>query len=290
MVFDPNDRWTQAVSAVPHFRRRLLLERARKLISILRLYPTRLPRLLVDKRALDGRAHGSELSINCSLGRLRLDSHHARSQLREILISGAYAEPGFIPRSGWNIVDLGANLGFFSAWAMSFMRAGSLLAVEAVPETYEVMRANIDTARPPGVTVRTVNLAVTNVQGMLEFAVPDAFSNYARAVAHIGPLDGVSGIPRRAIPADSLNGIFGNQFAGTWPRIDLLKVDIEGSEVECLDGAEDVLPLTQRVVFEYHSKELLAQCAMRLARGGFRQVSVRGGLLDDKVGTSFWSR
>jgi hypothetical protein len=52
-------------------------------------------------------------------------------------------------------------------------------------------------------------------------------------------------------------------------RIDLLKVDVEGAEMEVLRGASRVLGITQRIVLEFHSHALLLQVQEILARNGF---------------------
>jgi len=284
--FDPNEGWIKA-AAVPGFKARLRRQRLAKLTTILRLYPHRLPGILSDQRAMA--KVGGALDVRCRMGRLQLDRPHAVAQLREIVVAGAYAAPGFVPRTGWRVVDVGANLGFYSAWAMSFMRSGDVVAIEAVPDTYKLMRANLMACRPAGVRVATFNFAVADRRGAVEFVVPDDYSNFARAASHLGTLGDVTGLRHQALQADTLDGILGfSELDGS--SVNLLKIDVEGSEADCLSGAVAVLQRTERVVLEHHSEELLSACSDLLEGAGFRRRALRLSLVNDAVGTSFWSR
>ena len=53
-------------------------------------------------------------------------------------------------------------------------------------------------------------------------------------------------------------------------RIDVLKIDTEGAEVDVLAGSTAMLTRTRFVVLEYHSRERGAQCLALLKNAGFR--------------------
>jgi hypothetical protein len=56
--------------------------------------------------------------------------------------------------------------------------------------------------------------------------------------------------------------------------IDLLMIDAEGSEVAILRGGERTLDHVQRIMVEYHSRDLLRQVREILARKGFAQEMI----------------
>jgi hypothetical protein len=51
-------------------------------------------------------------------------------------------------------------------------------------------------------------------------------------------------------------------------RIDLLKLDVEGFELDVLKGANETLQLVDRVILEYHSPELGRRTVELFARQG----------------------
>lgn len=55
-------------------------------------------------------------------------------------------------------------------------------------------------------------------------------------------------------------------------RIDLVKIDAEGAELDALRGATRTLPLVERVVLEYHSHDLREQVRAFLGARGFAPV------------------
>jgi len=57
-------------------------------------------------------------------------------------------------------------------------------------------------------------------------------------------------------------------------RIDLLKIDTEGSEVAVLRGAERTLRVVLRIIVEYHSRDLLRSVEDILARAGFSREAL----------------
>ena len=67
--------------------------------------------------------------------------------------------------------------------------------------------------------------------------------------------------------------------------IDLLKIDAEECEVAILRGGERTLDHVQRVMVEYHSRDLLRQVREILARKGFAQDAEDAAAGQDEVGS-----
>ncbi len=138
-----------------------------------------------------------------------------------------------------NIIDAGANIGLASVYFSRKYPLSNIVAIEPSKENYEVLSQNIAAysnvkAFCKGLWNKDVHLAITNTDG-----VKNAFM-VAETVA-----DNPNSIPAICIPT-----IMNEQ---SWDRIDLLKIDIEGSEKEVFEtNYETWLPKTRAVVIELH--------------------------------------
>jgi hypothetical protein len=72
--------------------------------------------------------------------------------------------------------------------------------------------------------------------------------------------------------------------------VDLLKIDVEGSEVEVLKGARNTLARTRRIVLEYHRQPLLSAVDGLLQSAGFRQRREGFRYPANGAGVAFYER
>jgi FkbM family methyltransferase len=190
----------------------------------------------------------------------------------EIFAEGVYQTHGFMPRDGWTCIDVGANIGCVSLnWAKQ-NRNGMIYAIEPHPETFQRLYKNIKANRFSN--IKTFNIAASNKSGSLEFAV---FDRSSMGVAmhlvssptygdHPGWAGNASGLVSCRVPAQSLDDFCKQQGICA---VDLLKIDVEGHEVLCLQGAIQTLCMTCRIILEYHSPSLRAECCSILREAGF---------------------
>lgn len=280
----------------------------RTLVRLVRASPGRIPGVLLERRAVGEalRAHGTSSSSDGYVfhsrvfGSVRLLAPQDLDELREIAVSNMYCAPGFTPRTGWTVVDVGANLGLFSLWARSYMTRGRIIAIEPVPTNFRALWDNLASALcgPHLAPVFVpVNVAVSDHPASLELLVPQGPLGWTAAAgwacAASSPcaefLD-PRGVTRIAVRAAPLDDVLAGLGPSQRPRsVDLLKIDVEGMEVQCLAGAAATLAVTQRVVFEYHTPGLLARCAEILRAKGMAEVRRRCPY-DSAIGLSFWAR
>ena len=139
-------------------------------------------------------------------------------------------------------LDLGANIGVFTVeWARHMTGWGSVLAVEAQERLFHALAGNV--AINNCFNARPVWAAVSSEAGWMRIPVPNYF-----AQASFGSLSLRPGMPMddfgqtvdystertmpvRAISIDSLG----------LPRLDMMKVDVEGMEMEVLEGSRQAI-------------------------------------------------
>lgn len=136
------------------------------------------------------------------------------------------------------VIDIGANIGWFTTLAAALVgSAGRVYAFEAFPATFDRLRAN---------------LAINGAQHVIAHNVALADEAGVLAVGPIGASDSgsVSAVVRHdrqeqaTVPAVRLDDVVKES------RIRLIKLDVEGFEVQVLRGAPKTLRRTQHLLVE----------------------------------------
>lgn len=139
------------------------------------------------------------------------------------------------PKAGDIIVDVGAELG---TDLITFSRAvgptGKVIAIEAQPDTYELMLKTIEVNSLTNVV--PVCVAVADRKGLTRISFDQGVeSNF------IGGENGV------LVPTDTLDNILKD-----YPRIDLLKMNIEGAEQLAIMGMDETAAKTRHMAIACH--------------------------------------
>lgn len=217
----------------------------------------------------------SEASFDFRFGRFRVSANCGDlGTIGEIFVQQPYRQlDGFAPADGDVCVDVGANIGCVSLQWRLTNPTGRILAIEPHPETFARMTRNF--ALNAVAPIEAVHAAAGERDGALEMLIEERDS-MARAVsagsADIAPFEKSSTI---TIPCYTLDTLLAGRAI---PHVDLLKIDVEGFEVECLRGAMETLGRTRRVVLEFHSLALRERCAELLTACGF-SCEIRGVIL-----------
>lgn len=140
-------------------------------------------------------------------------------------------------RASGTYVDVGANIGQLAiAAAMTSGVDGRVVAIEANPRVFRYLQGNVALNHLGPPAVRLVNVAVGERDGTVVFTDVRA-DDVNRVVMHGTGLE----VPMKRLD-DLLKDI---------PRIDLLKIDVEGFEKSVLLGATEVLKRTDKIYLEY---------------------------------------
>jgi FkbM family methyltransferase len=193
-----------------------------------------------------------------ALGRFRAHAHSDELYLllprREAAI---YAAVRALLRPGDTVVDAGANIGAFSVLAARLIGAdGRLIAIEMTPGTAARLRANL-ARNDVAAEVVEAALAATSGQTVTAAIDPTKGGQATLALAHTLDRPQTFSVVTRTL--DELTADLG--------RIDLLKLDIEGAELDALRGASQMLKRTRAIIFE--ELDDLRPTSAALVRAGF---------------------
>ena len=156
--------------------------------------------------------------------------------MRDIVADEEYALPGVAPST---IVDLGANVGVAAAWFRVRYPEARIVAVEPDPATFAKLARNI--GGDPAVTL--VHAAVGRESGEVALSRAPGYS-VASSVA-VRPPDAAETV---RVPAVTLDEVCAE---AAIERIDLLKLDVEGAELDVVEGCQ-ALDAVGTIVGEAH--------------------------------------
>ena len=159
------------------------------------------------------------------------------------------------------VLDLGGNVGFFTLrLAHLLLRADRgnfrVTTVEGSPSTYAELLERL------GANKQLLGDRITAVHGLVGNRTGEG--QIVEGVSH-----GENTIFAETSRGPRVSFVDLGKLAGSWPRIDLLKCDIEGAEELFLGNYADLLAKTDRAVFEFHHDKCdLAHCRRLLAEAG----------------------
>lgn len=172
----------------------------------------------------------------------------------------------FVSRIGGELsVDVGANVGFFTAlFARNFE---NVIGVEPHPEDIAIARHNLRLFH----NVTFVQKAVSNKDGYSDFAV-DARADFDgnRSQFLVSQKDQFwrrmkwEPINLARIRTTTLATLLKR-----YPRVDLIKVDVEGAEWEVLEGAESIMEKIRSWIIELHNLQRKKELQKKLSRYGY---------------------
>ncbi|HEY9283906.1 MAG TPA: FkbM family methyltransferase, partial [Pyrinomonadaceae bacterium] len=227
--------------------------------------------------------------------------HHGSFQTsvlyKEIFEDEVYFRHGVTVADGDCVFDVGANIGLFSLYVNRRCEGASVYAFEPIRPNFETLRANLSLY---GVRAKLFECGLGDRAGEAEFTFyPQAagLSGRVASVAedksatraivldwlgHAAPGAQESILPREQLdealdeylraetylcPMRTLSEVIREEGVG---RIDLLKIDVEGSESDVLRGIdEDDWIKIGQLVMEVHSAELLDEVGAMLKRRGY---------------------
>ncbi len=188
---------------------------------------------------------------------------HIREHDDPFFFSQIFLDREFSPTLGLDIttiIDLGGNVGMASLWFLNAFPATRVVTIEANPANFPTLESNLRPYGHRSIIVkggawwRKTKLALVNGDGLGAASVREARHDDDHATL----MDGWD-IPALMALAD-------------FKQIDLLKIDIEGAEVDLLlKNADDWLPRVRNMSIETHGPESEAALERALALYTYRR-------------------
>jgi FkbM family methyltransferase len=161
-------------------------------------------------------------------------------------------------------IDCGANIGVHSLdWGRQMTGWGSVIAIEAQERIYYALAGNI--AINNSFNVQAIHAAVADQDGIMRIPEPNYHLQASFGSLELKPLAHPENIgqvidyseagtkPVRAIKLDSLG----------LQRLDFLKIDVEGMEIDVLNGAVQLLRACRPVLMiEHHKTDAVRMTAL----------------------------
>jgi len=129
------------------------------------------------------------------------------------------------------VFDVGANLGTFSLFVCSTRPEATVFAFEPIKNTFLGLQRNLEPFTP---AARALRLAVgSSCEELVSFSLDPA----SPATAQVAGMSGVAA-PEHASPMTTVDSFMESY---SIDRLDLVKIDVEGYEIEVLEGASGAL-------------------------------------------------
>jgi FkbM family methyltransferase len=135
------------------------------------------------------------------------------------------------------IVDIGANVGFFTLYSRQKIPNAEIFAIEADPNNYKILKENI-----------RVNPIISNVR-LFNFAI---FGNEAKTSFFCNAISGWSSLfPTPEAEEIKVNTISFSKFCNInkIKHIDFLKIDVEGAEYDIILNDKDFFSILIKEIY-----------------------------------------
>jgi FkbM family methyltransferase len=164
-------------------------------------------------------------------------------------------------RAGMTFLDVGAHIGYYTLIGARLVgNSGRVFSFEPGAETRALLAANVSRNALRNVQIRAE--ALSDTTGTVGF-FPSAETGNFGVSSIVPPADG------RPPPVTVASVSLDDFLAGVGGRVDLVKMDVEGAELQVVRGGQRVLsgPEAPSIIFEAHT---LAPVADALGTLGYR--------------------
>lgn len=228
-------------------------------------------------------------------------AHHGSFQTsiicKEVFEDEVYLKHGIVYEDGDVIFDVGANIGLFTLFARRMSPRAQIYSFEPLPPNFELLRTNVTRHHA---NAHLFNYGISNASTIANFTFyPEAAGLSGRTANSAGDKEDTKAIVtdwihnsarEDILPQAQLDELLNEYLRGETynceiktlsevireldvEHIDLLKIDVEGSEFDVLSGIEDAdWQRIKQIAIEVHSRSILNRITSLLEARGFRFI------------------
>jgi FkbM family methyltransferase len=167
------------------------------------------------------------------------------------------------------VLDIGANEGYFALRVARANPGARILCVEPNPYAFEILSLNVGNNGLANVTPINAGASADGRDLEMEFVRQIHSIGGARLRDVERPWLPENVIEKRTVASIPITRLVEEH---AFPRIDLLKIDVEGMEDEIVESIAPLAPMTARIVVERHSRALRDKVNGTLTGLGFDLV------------------
>ena len=231
-------------------------------------------------------------------------AHHGSFQTsiicKEVFEDEVYLKHGITLNDGAVVFDVGANIGLFTLFARRKCPTAQIYSFEPLPPNFELLQANV-TRHDANAQLFNHGLSSNSTIASFTF-YPEAAGLSGRTANSAGDKQDTKAIvtdwihnaarenEQDLLPSSQLDELLNEYLRGETyscqvktlsevirelgvERIDLLKIDVEGSEFDVLSGLEEEdWRLIKQIAIEVHSRSILKRITSLLETHGFEFV------------------
>lgn len=186
------------------------------------------------------------------------DIKGVRGTIFDIFIKEEYSKfKDFLPSPGETVIDVGAYIGCYTLYcSLKMNNNGTLISIEPVPINAKILQKNLKINKIPENFCKIYNIALFDAEKDLNLYVPKIYKSrtsiFRQEYAKLQQKDHSYTLKIRAKSLDK----FLKELA--IETIDIMKVDVEGSEAFVLQGAKNTLKngVISKLIIEVHKKHV----------------------------------
>ena len=183
--------------------------------------------------------------------------------------NGHSLAPGFLGSNAQLVVDIGANQGFYALKIKEQNPQCKVFCIEPNPYVCEILEKNIQTNRINDIILVNQAVGATDERVTLDvIREVDAIS--ARNIKSVPR----SWLKDELIEKIQVDGITLDTLCQQYniTHIDILKIDVEGSEIDILTNSAHLLERVDKIVVERHSREIRDAVVAFLTTNHFKLI------------------